>query len=88
MSPPSLLQDWSTRLAGGQEGPTWYIIHGFVCTCTVLRQCVLWGVMLCVLSRVCPAVNQTKEVTHIWELGGGTFLAPLVDLPITCDTIE
>ncbi|XP_077997776.1 cytoplasmic dynein 2 light intermediate chain 1-like isoform X2 [Glandiceps talaboti] len=32
--------------------------------------------------------NIAKDVGHIWELGGGTFLSKLVDVPINVETIE
>ncbi|XP_064387281.1 cytoplasmic dynein 2 light intermediate chain 1-like isoform X2 [Halichondria panicea] len=32
--------------------------------------------------------NIAKDVTHIWELGGGAILAKLVDIPITVETIS
>jgi len=31
---------------------------------------------------------QAKDVTHLWELGGGTFLSKLVEVSITADTIS
>lgn len=31
---------------------------------------------------------QAKDVTHIWELGGGTLLSKLVDVPITVDNLR
>ena len=32
--------------------------------------------------------KQAKDVTHIWELGGGTFLSKLAEVPITQDSIR
>eukprot|EP01135_Chromosphaera_perkinsii_P006042 Nk52_evm2s385 gene=Nk52_evmTU2s385 len=32
--------------------------------------------------------NALKDVGHIWELGGGTFLAPLLEVPVEVDTIK
>ena len=31
---------------------------------------------------------QAKEVTHLWELGGGTSLSMLADVPITAHSIR
>jgi dynein light intermediate chain 2 len=30
---------------------------------------------------------QAKDVGHIWELGGGTWLSKLIDIPINEDSI-
>jgi hypothetical protein len=30
---------------------------------------------------------QAKDVTHLWELGGGTSLCDLVDVPINAQSI-
>ena len=38
-------------------------------------------------SSVVAAI-QAKDVTHIWELGGGTHLVKLLDVPITAETIR
>ncbi|XP_070576564.1 cytoplasmic dynein 2 light intermediate chain 1-like [Ptychodera flava] len=32
--------------------------------------------------------NIAKDVGHIWELGGGTFLSKLIDVPIKVETID
>lgn len=32
--------------------------------------------------------NTAKDVTHLWELGGGTFLSKLVEVPITRENIS
>ncbi|KAJ3044367.1 Cytoplasmic dynein 2 light intermediate chain 1 [Rhizophlyctis rosea] len=34
-------------------------------------------------GRRTRGVNAVKDVTHIWELAGGTFLSDLIDIPIT-----
>ncbi|XP_041469369.1 cytoplasmic dynein 2 light intermediate chain 1-like isoform X1 [Lytechinus variegatus] len=31
--------------------------------------------------------NRVKDICHIWELGGGTFLSQLTEIPLTEDTI-
>lgn len=31
---------------------------------------------------------QAKDVTHLWELGGGTSLSMLADVPITTQSIR
>ena len=32
--------------------------------------------------------SQAKDIAHIWELGGGTFLSKLVSVPITAANIR
>lgn len=32
--------------------------------------------------------NIAKDIGHIWELGGGTFLSKLIDIPINVETIK
>ncbi|KAJ3054405.1 Cytoplasmic dynein 2 light intermediate chain 1 [Rhizophlyctis rosea] len=34
-------------------------------------------------GRRTRGVNAVKDVTHIWELAGGTYLSDLIDIPIT-----
>lgn len=31
---------------------------------------------------------QAKDIAHIWELGGGTFLSKLVSIPITAPNLR
>ena len=31
---------------------------------------------------------QMKDICHIWELGGGTSLSKMVQIPITLENIE
>ena len=31
---------------------------------------------------------QAKDVGHIWELGGGTWLSKLIDIPVDPETIK
>ena len=31
---------------------------------------------------------QAKNVAHLWELGGGTFLSKLIEVPITTESIR
>lgn len=31
---------------------------------------------------------KAKDVGHIWELGGGTFLSKLIDIPISQKSIR
>jgi dynein light intermediate chain 2 len=33
-------------------------------------------------------INMAKDVTHLWELGGGTMLSKLISVPITPETIS
>ena len=33
-------------------------------------------------------LSQAKDIGHIWELGGGTFLSKLIDIPINVETIK
>ena len=40
-----------------------------------------------VLVLVLFYCRQAKDIAHIWELGGGTFLSKLVSVPITATTI-
>eukprot|EP00842_Homolaphlyctis_polyrhiza_P006453 jgi/Hompol1/6809/HPOL_002295-RA len=39
-------------------------------------------------GRRTRGVNSTKDVTHIWELAGGTSLSDLLDIPITESNIH
>ena len=32
--------------------------------------------------------NMAKDVTHLWELGGGTSLAKLIEIPITAECLR
>ncbi|XP_052769015.1 cytoplasmic dynein 2 light intermediate chain 1-like [Mya arenaria] len=32
--------------------------------------------------------NMAKDIGHIWELGGGTWLSKLMDIPLNADTLE
>ena len=32
--------------------------------------------------------GQAKDVGHIWELGGGTWLSKLMEVPLNPDTIQ
>ena len=32
--------------------------------------------------------NMAKDVTHLWELGGGTSLAKLIEIPITTECLR
>lgn len=32
--------------------------------------------------------EQGKDIGHIWELGGGTFLSKLIEIPLTSATIR
>ena len=57
--------------------------------------CVYWAASsnsdawLYVVSHTLYALLlQAKDVTHLWELGGGTFLSKLVEVSITADTIR
>ena len=55
------------------------------CLCSSLLSIASSSLLSLSLSRV---VFQAKDVTHIWELGGGTHLAKLLDVPICAETIR
>ncbi|XP_019855996.1 PREDICTED: cytoplasmic dynein 2 light intermediate chain 1-like isoform X1 [Amphimedon queenslandica] len=39
-------------------------------------------------GRRTRGMNLAKDVAHLWELGGGTFLSQLLNIPLTTDTIS
>ncbi|EDO46938.1 predicted protein [Nematostella vectensis] len=39
-------------------------------------------------GRKAKGHNIAKDVGHIWELGGGTFLSKLIDIPINVDSVR
>ena len=60
MSPPDPPLDWSTLLAGGPEGQTWYIV---VHTCSMLSVCVVACVCICV--HACAHVRSVCSCVHV-----------------------
>mgnify|MGYP000491203569 CR=1 FL=1 len=32
-------------------------------------------------------ILQAKDIGHLWELGGGTWLSKLMDIPLNPDTL-
>ena len=39
-------------------------------------------------GRRSKGANLVKDVAHVWELGGGTFLSNLIETPINQQTIK
>lgn len=39
-------------------------------------------------GRKSRGADLAKDISHIWELGGGTFLSKLIEIPITPDTMN
>ena len=40
------------------------------------------------IDSIFSLVAQAKDIAHIWELGGGTFLSKLVTIPITATNLR
>jgi len=39
-------------------------------------------------GRRSRGANMAKDITHLWELGGGTSLAKLIEIPITAECLR
>ncbi|XP_065904203.1 cytoplasmic dynein 2 light intermediate chain 1-like isoform X2 [Dysidea avara] len=39
-------------------------------------------------GRRSRGANMAKDITHLWELGGGTLLAKLIEIPITAECLK
>ena len=58
---------------------------------TLHSQLPLLSVIICNEWCVIPHFYQSeqgKDIGHIWELGGGTFLSKLIEIPLTSVTIR
>ena len=54
----------------------------------VLNGLIEWPVMCLDVLPESPSVFQPKDIVHLWELGGGTSLSELVQIPITADNVR